>query len=415
MQVSDPLTDHLPQIERMISALESEQYETLFEDYHELDATFGILYGTYVDELHYLAADEPQNEVAERIGVQFSELRPFLNALRDDLSLEDLDAALDTLKGLKEEATTLYALFGEYRQVALEAPRYSEVPYTHELIRVCKHYLKGALSIEAVQGRFEVFCNYHEALEQQLASLVPSPPEREAFEERAEDIEEALALQLQAMEDLDFALEHNEESEIAEALENLAEAAEVLVEVYRHLQKADLEPVKVSCIRCGAENPTDARMCGACGAVIPQSAANVGPNSTMAFEEDGSAVGPKESEELLRMEEAFHLFLHSGEPDKLEQALISYQRKMERIKRQFGRMDDPPAEIPAEHLAILQRARQSFRQTLQALEAGLAKLQEGFASAEPLLLEEGLAEMRAGNELFNAFQAEFEAARSLSG
>ena len=66
-------------------------------------------------------------------------------------------------------------------------------------------------------------------------------------------------------------------------------------------------------------------------------------------------------------------------------------------------------------IAILQRARQSFRQTIQALEAGLAKLQEGFASAEPLLLEKGLAEMRAGNELFNAFQAEFEAARSLSG
>lgn len=413
MQVSDPLTDHLPQIERMISALESEQYETLFEDFHDLDATFGILYGTYVDELHYLAADEPQNEVAERIGVQFAELRPFINALRDDLSLEDLDAALDTLKGLKDEATTLYSLFGEYRHVALEAPRYSEVPYTHELIRVCKHYLNGALSIEAVQGRFEVFCNYHEALEQQLASLVPSPPEREAFEERVEDIEEALAMQLQAMEDLDFALEQNEEKEVAEALETLAEAAEVLVEVYRHLQRADLEPVKISCIRCGAENPTDARICGACGAVIPQSAANVGPNSTMAFEEDGSAVGPQESEEILRLQEAVHLFLHSGESDKLEQALISYQKKIERIKRQFGRMDEPPAEIPEEHRALLQRARQSFNQTLLTLEAGLAKLQAGFDSGEPLLLEEGLEQMRAGTELFMSFQKEFQTAQEL--
>lgn len=414
MKVSDPLTDHLPQLDQMLQRLESGQYDELYELFGQLDQTFGTLYGTYVDELHYLAAEEPQNEVAEKIGAQFVEIRPLISALRDDLSLQDYPAALETLRDLKEETITLYSLFGEYRQVADSQPKLSQVPYTHELVRVTRHYLEGALSVEAVHGRFEVFCQYHELLETQLSTMVPSPPEREAFEESREDLEEALAVQLHGIEDLDLALERNDREGMEEALELLLEASEVLVEIYQRLQRADLEPRTISCIKCGADNSLDSKICGECAAVLPQSAAAGGPTSTIAVDEAGLSVTPQEPEEVARLRKAVQDALHGGDPDTLARALESYSKKIQRSRRQFESLEEPPKDIPAEHRALLLEARAIFAEALETLEAGFQKLSMGSESLDHLELEAGLELMQAGSQQFLDFQRAFQEAQQVS-
>jgi hypothetical protein len=414
MQVTDPLSLHLPQLDSMLEAIESEQFDELFEQFADLDQTFGLLYGTYVEELHYLAADEPQNEVAERIGEKFADIRPLISALRDDLSLGDYSAAQETLVVLKDQAITLFSLFGEYREAAQAGPRYSEIPYTHELLRVCHHYLNGALSIDAVQGRLEVFCQYHEALENQVATIIPSPPERETFEQRAEDLEEVLNIQLQGIEDLDYALERNDERAIADSLETLSEAAEVLVDIYKSLQKADLQPRTVACIRCGADNSIEARVCGECSAVLPQRAALEAPTSTIALEEDGTAVGPQEAEEITRLQNAVNESLQTGQKQGLLDALEDYGKRLARNKRQFDRMDNPPGELPSAQLALLERAREIFSAALAQIEEGYALLTEGAPSLSPHLLETGIERMREGTQRFQEFQAEFQKAQSMT-
>jgi hypothetical protein len=415
MKVTDPLTDHLPQLDLMVKALESEQYGGLNQSFTELDQAFGLLYGTYLEELQYMAADDPQNEVSAKIGAKFVELRPHIGALRDDLSLQDFCAALETLKELKNQAITLYSLFGEYQAILKSTPKLSEIPYTHELLRVTQHYLRGALSLEAVHGRLEVFCQYHEALETQLSTLIPSPPEREAFERNADDLEEALQMQLQGIEDLDLALERNDKEAISESLELLTEAADVFVEIYKALQKADLEPRTISCIRCGAPNSTEARICGACAAVLPQSAAALGPNSTISLEEDGTVVGPQTSEEVLRLQKAVDGCLHGGQVQELLQSLQNYQQKLERNRRQFERLEAPPSDIPLQHTELLRKARNLFREAFQELEIGLEVLFEGASSMDPLLLEDGMERMRTGNAIFLEFQQEFQRAQGLAG
>lgn len=415
VQVADPLEAHLPQLEQMRQALEAEDYESLYELYSELDMAFGSLYGTYVEELQYLAADEPANQVAEKIGESFAEIRPLLSALRDDLSLEEFGEAQETLNSLKDECVTLYSLFGRYREVALSGPRYSDIPYTHELVRVCFHYLDGALSIEAVQGRLDAFCQYHEALEQQISTLIPSPPERATFERRAEDLEEALQIQLQGIEDLDFALERQDEEGIKEALDSLTEASEVFLEIYHQLQQADLQPRTVGCIRCGADNSIESKICGECGAVLPQSAAVVdSPTSTIALEEDGSVVGPQESEELAKLRAAVDTALHGGDAQELHQTVADYGKKLARSRRQFERMDAPPQDLPTEQVVILQRARTAFSEALKELESGFTLLREGAEDLDYALLNQGLETMEQGSSLFVEFQTEFERAQQLS-
>ena len=90
------------------------------------------------------------------------------------------------------------------------------------------------------------------------------------MEARRDDLEEALAMQLQGVEDLDVALERRSDKGIKRAAETLRVAAETLFEIYQELQNAQLEPATVSCFRCGASNSAEARLCAGCGAVLPR-------------------------------------------------------------------------------------------------------------------------------------------------
>lgn len=415
MQVSDPLSSQLPQLDLMLEALEKEQYDTLFQFYAELDQSLGNLYAAYLEELKYLAVDDPGNAISEKIAEQFENLRPLVGNLRDDLSLNEFGEAGDTLEELKGEAVGLYALFSQYRETTLSGPRYSELPYTHELLRVCHHYLKGDLSLDAVYGRLEVFCQYQENFETQVEALVPSPPEREAFEESREDLEEGLQLQLQGIEDLDHALEINDPEAIREAMELLRESAEVLVEIYHRLQQADLEPDKILCVRCGAENSTGARICGNCSAVLPQSAGAGPGQSTMALEEDGSAVGQEDPEEVQLLQRAVDQALSTGDVQSLREAILRQSKKLDRARMRFEKLEQPPQDIPGDHEALLAEARDVFVQAMVELEAGLVHLNEGAQTLDSIPLEEGMNQIRGAASLFHEFQVKFREAEGLSG
>ena len=403
--------DHFPQLQVMIKAIEEERTEHLFDFFAELDQVFGSIYGTYLEELQYLAADDPQNDTSEKIGTCFAEIKPLISALRDDLNLEDLTRALETLESLEEASQDLPGLFQEFQDLSQSGPQFSEVPYTHELLRVCDHYLNGRLSVDAVQGRLESFCQYHESLETQISLLVPSQPEQEAFEERAEDLEEALNLQLQGIEDLDYALEQNDKEVLKESLPLLKESAEILVEIYRHLQDADLQPRTVVCVRCGAGNSLDAKICGECGAVLLQSAGSATFTNTLNLEEDGSMVGTQDPEEVGRLQVAVDNLLSTGEAQDLLSQIEHYNKRLQRSVRQFESLSAPPPEAPPEHAKILASARNHFGQALEELKLGLQQLSEGATEVDPLILESGMAAMRVASEYFAQFQSDFQRAQ----
>ena len=187
----------------------------------------------------------------------------------------------------------------------------------------------------------------------------------------------------------------------------------MLVEIYRTLQKSDLEPPKISCIRCGADNTTDAKICGECGAVLPQSAA-VGPTSTVAFEEDGSNVGPQESEEIARLQQAVDAALHGGDTDSLLECIDHNQKRLARICKQFERMKAPPGDLPREQLELLENAKAVVQEAISEFTAGLDELRQASATLDPIGLENGLERMRAGSDLFVEFQHDFQTAEGMT-
>lgn len=412
MKSADPISDYLPHLDFMIAAIQESRFDTLNQPYADLDRIYGALYGAYVDELKYLAVGEPQNRAAARIAQQFEVLKPELRALHDALSLSEYAEALEALKELKELTRQLFSLFGQYQAEAAQGPSYSEIPYSQELIRVGRHYLDGALGADAVHGRLEIFCQYHELLEQQVTTMIPSPPERKTFEERMPDLEEALALQLQAIEDLDLALERDDDEGVSEALELIGIAAESLVDVYRALEKADLEPRRTSCIRCGAQNPTDSRLCDQCHAVLPQQAGLAG--STIALEEDGTAVSEQQFEEVARLESLVEEALAHGEVEELRQAVEQFKKRWAQNQRRFKQLDSPPGDTPPAQVELLERARQTFEQAMTHLDEGLHLLEGGLDPINASALSSGLERLRLSESFFRGLADDYEAARSLN-
>ena len=137
------IEEHLPQINLLLEALEAGAEDNPELLYHELDQALHFLYAGYAEEIQFLAPHEAQGETAELIGKGFVEIFGLLRPLGEEISAGDLSLAQETADTLKEAIESLYPLFRRYRQQYEEAPRYSEVPYTHELVRVCRHFLEG--------------------------------------------------------------------------------------------------------------------------------------------------------------------------------------------------------------------------------------------------------------------------------
>jgi tetratricopeptide (TPR) repeat protein len=403
MQANDHVAVFLPQLDQMTEALDSGQPDQVWELLEQIEWTLSVLYGGYLDELDFLAPDEPSSQIAERIGVQFSDITPLLTGLQEDLQNGEFDLAGETLEALREGSLQLYSLFEDYRRALQDGPRYSRIPYTQELLRVGHHYINHSLGLDPFHRRLDTFCQYHESLVHHLSHLTPSAPERATLEERWEDIEEALDLQAAAIEELDRALEQDDREAVKECLEVFADVSEALLDVHQALKKADQQPRTISCLRCRAPNSTQLRLCGQCGSVLPQNTSLLDP-TTMRLEEDGTTVGTVEAQEVRKMQELVDIALQSGRNEPLKQALEDYGLRLQTNRRLFHNLQEPPSDLPQEQLNLIREARESFAQAFQELEKALELLNEGSDPIRPQLLESGLERMRRGAKHFESLE-----------
>ncbi len=417
MGVSTLSPSEIPQVDEIIELLDLGSCgQRLQASFGELDQILGALYGIYLDELQFLAHDEPQNKAANQIASDFASVRPLVSSLRNDLDMGDWESASESAKNLKKSLQDLFRSFGDMRSQAREGPQYSEVPFTQELLRVAHHYLKGKLPLVAVQERLDAFCHYHDRLENRFEETKPSDAEASLFKARQMDLEEALTIQLQGIEDLDVALERRSDEAIKEALELLKVAADHLVEIYEALRQADLAPSTKSCFRCGATNVAEARLCSACQAVLPRFDADTteGAQSTIVIKERTEATTGAVPEEYLRLEAAVEKALGTNDNAILVKQLEAFEGRLLSVQRQLDSLKAPPKDIPADHGAVLEEGKVRFADALETIRAGLELLHEGAPKLESLLLRRGLEEIGAGFDLMREFQELFHKAQELS-
>lgn len=95
--------------------------------------------------------------------------------------------------------------------------------------------------------------------------------------------------------------------DFAKAQKLLIEASEKLSDHKEELERLGESEGKVSCVRCGSANEAGQRVCGKCGAQLPQQAGVGGVSSTMSYQEsDGAAdFGEQELEMTTNLERLF--------------------------------------------------------------------------------------------------------------
>lgn len=408
----------IKQIDQLLEHLEDGTSAAfLLPVFEELDQILGSLYAIYLHELQFLAEDEPQNAAADQIAADFGAVRPLVAALRNELSLNELDLARHTAAELKNTVAKLFASFGLLKDQARQGPRYSELPFTQELLRVVHHYLKGRLALGAVQERLDAFCNYHDHLEASLEQMEPTPAEAPIFEARRGELEDALALQLQGIEDLDVALERRSDRGIRQAVQTLQAAAATLFEIYSELQKAELEPARISCFRCGASNLAEQRLCTGCGAVLPRFDAGVETSKrtpTIEFREAPEGGPPPRPEELCKLELAVDDALRNQDASTLESALAHFETKLRQVAARLAGLKAAPEDLPPEQHRLLLQSRSRFADSLALLQEGHALLAEGSPTLDTGLLRQGLEKVEDGFEVMLSFHELYEQAEQLS-
>ncbi len=405
----------IKQIDQLLEHLEdgtgTAYLQPLFE---EIDHILGQLYAIYLNELQFLAAGEPQNVAANQIARDFTEVRPVIAQLRNELSLGEGDRCLDTTRELKTVVGRLFGSFADLRSQAQQGPRYSELPFTQELLRVVHHYLDGNLGVNAVQERLDAFCNYHDNLELSFEQMIPTDAEAPILEARQEDLEEALALQLQGIEDLDVALERRSDKAVIKAAEALKVAAETLHEIYLELQAAENEPDTVSCFRCGASNRADQRLCSGCGAVLPRFDASDKRAPSIEIKEGTAPSAAGKPDELLKLERAVEVALRNGDNASLHDALDGFESRLKGVEKRLGGLKEPPSDIPADHLDLLREGRSRFEEAVEMLAEGHAILRDGADGLDANTLRRGLDEIEAGYQSLFDFGELYEQAEKVS-
>lgn len=411
--VSAFIPSEIKQLDVLIEHLEERTPGThLLPIFDELDSILGSLYSIYLNELQFLADGEPQNAAANQIAKDFHAVRPLLSDLRGELNLQNSDSALPVANELKEAVKQLFLSFGDLKRQAATGPQYSQLPFTQELLRVVHHYLKGRLPMSAVQERLDAFCNYHDNLELSFEHMVPTSAEAPVLEERQEDLEEALALQLQGIEDLDLALERRSDRGVEKAVEALTVSAEALYDIYQELENAQHAVATVTCFRCGANNGTESRLCSGCGAQLPRFDSNQ-EKSTLEFHEGGSS-SQSVPEELLRLQSAVQQAISGQDSGVLDTPLDSFASRLNTLKSRMAAMKAPPTDIPAEHLQLLNEGKELFQESLETLSQGYELLREGSDKLDAHRLRRGLEEIEAGFVLMQEFRQTFEQAEQLS-
>lgn len=415
-QASAQQSSEIEQVSLLITCLEKRlDLQSLPILLSAIDSILGSLYAIYLSELDFLADDDPQNKAANTIASAFSSIRPVLGHITQQLEHSELDDALENAYRLRAAINALFRSFDDIKQQSQQAPSFSKLPFTHELIRVIEHYLNKKLPLSAVQKRLETFSDYHDSLESALKQLIPTAAEAAVFIRHQSAIEEAMALQLQGVEELDLALEQQDSDEIRAACSTLQSAADLLYATYQDFQEAESAPsvLKSACIYCGAETMDDPRQCSRCGARIPKFDATIS-HFKVDIKEGDNLDGRKVPEELVTLKNAAAQTLSTENPAFIETALSAFAERLKIAQKRLVALQDPPKGLPQEQSEVLSQSRAVFYEALQSLKEGHDLLQDGAKALDAELIGCGLDEIETGFNSLEKFSALFSRAQAIS-
>jgi exonuclease VII small subunit len=270
--------------------------------------------------------------------------------------------------------------------------------------------------VEALKEKLEWMMAYWARSVQEFEVLRLGKMETVALEEKVPEIEaqyEKMGFGLKRMHGF---FDSGSIEELEAGMESVRAAGESLVDLFEFIDHETRPPTSRACLRCGLDNPLEARFCKGCKFPIPDFASKDASSFSFVEEAPAGTGGRVLTSNLARLQEAVE-GLESGtySPEDFVKVLEWMESRTAEGRAQMAGM-----KMPVEQLA--DHEREKLAQARALLEAATAHLEEGLALMRRFVqdqdrrhLRDGLEKCLEGGDIFCELYSMAREAQSAAG
>lgn len=244
--------------------------EELMKVYEQLELVLGQVLYYFCEQVHFQPASADLETQSQQVYLHVDGVRDEAElACKASLIPDEAEANLH-LDAARQELLQLTTIFAAIKAEDEARPKYSPLPWIHELCRVAVAFRQGQLSEDHLAERLETSQQLH----QHAALTIPQVPslihDRQRWKELIASMEASLAAIGEGLQSVDEFLDTANEETLDSGLERCMGGAEKLMEDYATVRRLEETQPGVLCPLCSEENPVGSHRCQHCTAQLPR-------------------------------------------------------------------------------------------------------------------------------------------------
>lgn len=203
------------------------------------------------------------------VAENLNKLKEALEKFDDVISTKDKHTLVQYLLQIKSAVLNLFSAFDILRDEEQNLERYSESPYFNELIRIAKGVMRGAFPPEALKEIIMIIQFYWEKAYKDFNIYKTQKIDILDVKNKIPELENAYEECGRGLQEINLFFEDGNFEHIEEGIALVKQASDIMIESLNIINKALSLGAMKTCLRCGAENPINAKCCTQCQAVFP--------------------------------------------------------------------------------------------------------------------------------------------------
>jgi len=333
-------------------------------------------------------------EENKNIEENLKNLGEHIEKLRQGAKNKDIDILTKELSCGKKTVNSLFSSFDTIEKIWQEGPKYSTIPAVHEFLRIAQGVFDGKFNKKHLQKKADsLFAlakeNYEDLLVLKKASI-PFDIEEEVFK-----VEHSYKELLRGLNEMRDFFRTGEKSHLKTGMELVKEHSEQLVASQKILEKEKEEPAAKKCLRCGNNNPPEAKFCTKCRMVIPEfKAKSLESQMNIRLEEDRIVHGDGSvmTENFYRISQAVENFEIGKITEEQLAVMIDWiEKKVTSTRRQFEtHKKKKPLKMPERDRKLTEEMEELTEKGISRFEEAVEIFKNSLEKGNYTLLRKGL-------------------------
>jgi len=244
--------------------------EELGKSYLQLDVVLGQVLFYFSEQVHFQPATPELEEQTQQVYRRIDGVRDESELACKACLVQDEEAARLHLDAARLELVALTTLFAALKIEEEARPKFSPLPWVHDLCRVAVACRQGQLTVDHLAERLETSQQLHQRAATAIPMVPPLITDRQRWRELVASMEASLAEIGEGMQSVDAFLETGNPDTLDQGLEQCMGGAVKLMEDYETVKRLEAEQPGLQCPLCSEENLVGALRCQHCSAQLPR-------------------------------------------------------------------------------------------------------------------------------------------------